>query len=425
MAVKILIIDDDNFILKAVGGSISEEIDAEITTVTTYNDAKTVIESGESFALAIVDLHLPDAEDGDAVVLTVEKQIPTIILTGLVDESLRSLQEKESVIEYVLKSDPNSIPFLVKIVKKLVSNLEATVLIVDDSDLQLTVLKDGLRLINVHNIIEAGDGNEALKLLKENPAVNMVITDYEMPNCNGLQLVESIRQTHHKDSLSIIAMSAAEKKSLAVDFLRMGANDFVSKPFDVKELHTRVNNNLEILWLFKENLEQKKKLQEVAFTDMLTKLHNRTKHLLNLQYYCKVFSRKPYEKEGAGLYLLQLHVEGLSYANMNFGYAKGDEIITSVVKFVKPLLGEKESFARTLSSEFAIIAPNTTHEHVKNMAHEIIRTLERHIVSTQLSFSIGIAQYHPKKGIKKLLAEASKAMVSAQESEAEKVQSLS
>lgn len=413
---KILIIDDDKFIITALTQSLNNEFDLEVLFAYTYEDAKNILLNNQnSINIAIVDLHLPDADDGDAVKMTTALEIPTIILTGSIDDSLKEAQENQSVIEYILKNDKNSTPYLMKVVNRVLKNSNTTVLIVDDSNLQLTILDNYLKLLNI-NVVKAKDGVEALAAMDKNTNISMVITDYQMPNMDGLVLTEKIRSKYNKDRVSIIALSAIDNNTIASDFLKMGANDFLNKPLEFQEFYTRVNNNLEMLQLFGENQNQKERLSEMAFTDMLTKIHNRTKYSLYLKQFCKSYDKQPSVKDGMGLYLTYMHIDGLSYINKKYGYTKGDQIITHFAKLIENHKNEKDIFARIMSAEFAIISTKTTQKDIIQKATEILDVLTTHIVSDQIRFSIGIAQYEAKEGMNRFSSRAIRKMLDSSES---------
>lgn len=396
---KILLVDDSNLIVNALTQMLQEELKVEVFSAASFAETQKLLEEHESsFSLAIVDLNLPDCEVGDAVRHVVTYDIPTIILTGMVNESVKELQQDDKVLEYVYKDD-KGLPYILKISKKLIQNLNASVLVVDDSDLQINLIKMSLKLINIVNVHTAKDGLEALEVLKNNPEIFMVITDYEMPNMNGIELVNSIREKVNKDKLSIIGLSATGNKELVTNFLLAGANDFLSKPFDMTEFHTRINNNIEMHWLFQENENQKKVLQDYAFLDLLTKSFNRAKYLMMIKRYCKKFSKTNYVKHAKGLYQIQISVKGLEDINKDHGYAAGDTMLKSFVHLVQDMLEKHETLYRILSAEFVIISPNTDLKTVQKTAEKIQKKLRENTKSKKVEYIFSITQYNPKHKI--------------------------
>ena len=123
-----------------------------------------------------------------------------------------------------------------------------TVLIVDDEEYIRNELASILALEG-RCILEAGDGVEALEVLGANE-VNLVLTDIRMPNMDGFEL---IRQAHERwPSLPIITVTAFASTSTAVEALRAGAHDYITKPFAIEEVRNIVSHALQAQRLFKE-----------------------------------------------------------------------------------------------------------------------------------------------------------------------------
>ena len=105
------------------------------------------------------------------------------------------------------------------------------------------------QLLKVHqyNVIEACDGKEALERIDEHPDIKMVITDCSMPNMDGFELTKVIRSKYARDELAVIGISAHDDKILKAQFIKSGANDFITKPFVTEEFYCRVGQNIETL----------------------------------------------------------------------------------------------------------------------------------------------------------------------------------
>ena len=113
------------------------------------------------------------------------------------------------------------------------------VLVVDDSNMFRQHMSDLLRR---HRFItlEAIDGEEALTVLDNNPDIKLIITDYEMPKLNGLELIQKVREHYKLDQLPIIVVSSIGKSSVNVECLNQGANDYINKPFEREEFFSRI-----------------------------------------------------------------------------------------------------------------------------------------------------------------------------------------
>lgn len=114
-----------------------------------------------------------------------------------------------------------------------------TVLVVDDSSAIRGLLTIGLRA-NGLNVIGASNGKSALDILqKEANKIDLVITDFHMPEMNGDALCHNIRNDLGYRDLPIIFMSSIEEKEQILKMFRAGASDFIAKPFSLDEVQAR------------------------------------------------------------------------------------------------------------------------------------------------------------------------------------------
>ena len=93
----------------------------------------------------------------------------------------------------------------------------------------------------------ADSGAVALSLLKANPDIALMITDYNMPDIDGFELTRRVRSTVGSHRLRIIGVSSSTDRLLSARFLKAGGNDFIMRPFIDEEFYCRVNQNLDTL----------------------------------------------------------------------------------------------------------------------------------------------------------------------------------
>lgn len=115
--------------------------------------------------------------------------------------------------------------------------MRGEVLVVDDDANMRKLIKDFLEYLG-YDVICVGNARDALSLLDEE-GIDIVITDYEMPDMNGLELTRLIKRT--KPALPVIGISASchEKR-----FIDAGAIQFIAKPLGLKQLHIAVQSHL-------------------------------------------------------------------------------------------------------------------------------------------------------------------------------------
>lgn len=199
----------------------------------------------EIFA-AVADLNLPDAPNGEAVDMCIGNAIPCVVLAASFDESLRQRLLEKRVVDYFLKGSVDDLEPLIAAVIRLRANYAVKALVVDDSTTQRSIIKRMLAVQCIQSA-EAVDGVAALEVLRADPTIRLVITDFNMPRMDGIQLVQEIRNTHKISDLAVIGLSSVGSGPLTAQFLKYGANDFLTKPFEAEEFYWRVNQTLNIL----------------------------------------------------------------------------------------------------------------------------------------------------------------------------------
>jgi two-component system, chemotaxis family, chemotaxis protein CheY len=104
------------------------------------------------------------------------------------------------------------------------------VLLVDDSGVMRKIIARGLNSLWIDEVIEAGDGVEALEVFGDGAGFDLILTDWNMPRMNGLELVQNIRAAGHK--LPIMMVTTETEKEQVIKAIQAGVNDYLVKPFD-------------------------------------------------------------------------------------------------------------------------------------------------------------------------------------------------
>ncbi|WP_372767973.1 diguanylate cyclase [Pseudoalteromonas sp.] len=264
---SILVIEDQQYTSNMLKSMLGSHHRFSIECVANYQEAKAALSKNRhNYLVAICDLSLPDSPNGEIINLVNRSGVRIIALTGLGKESIQNYLNVPKLIDYVFKSAPNSIEYVVNLAVRLHKNQFIKVLIVDDSELSLSLLSEVMSLLNFQ-VLKAKNGHDALQIIKENLDIRLLITDHEMPVMSGFDLVVKAREIRAKDNLAIIGISSSQG-DLGISFIKYGANDFLNKPYSFAELSCRINMNLEAL----EHLDH---IHELANKDALTKLYNR------------------------------------------------------------------------------------------------------------------------------------------------------
>ncbi|KAA1257784.1 hypothetical protein LF1_02740 [Rubripirellula obstinata] len=116
------------------------------------------------------------------------------------------------------------------------------VLLVDDSGVMRKIIARSLNALWIDEVVEAGDGADALKKFGDGTGFDLVLTDWNMPVMNGLELVQAIRGAGHK--LPIMMVTTETEKEQVLKAIQAGVNDYLVKPFDQEMLTMKLERVL-------------------------------------------------------------------------------------------------------------------------------------------------------------------------------------
>ena len=159
--------------------------------------------------------------------------------------------------------------------------LSAKILIVDDQETNVLVLEQMLLDDGYTHIASTMDPREVCALYRQNN-YDLILLDLEMPGMDGFQVLEGLKKIEPYDYLPVLVITAQLGHKLRA--LQAGAKDFVSKPFDLVEVQTRIHNMLEVRLLYKKLENYNKKLEQTVAerTAELRESEARFRHLTEL-----------------------------------------------------------------------------------------------------------------------------------------------
>lgn len=406
---KILLIDDNPLILKSLVKEITALCnDVELLLASSFKEASDLLRKNEKkIEMAVVDLQLPDCKEGQAVLLTTSRKVPTIVLTGNYSQEIKEEFLKKDPIDYVIKDNPNSINYVAHTVKRFLRNATMTALVVDDSNLYRGVLVKDLQKLHI-NTLEASSGKEALDIIENSEeTISLLLTDYDMPEMNGIELVNTLREKYPEDILSIVALSASSDNNILSEFIKTGANDFLAKPHDFTELNVRINSNLDTLGLFQ-------KTKDLANKDFLTGSYNRRYFFESSEAIIAKSARKD-----QNIALATLDIDNFKVVNDTYGHDVGDVAIKEIVTVLNKTLRKSDLVARFGGEEYCIILEDITLENTQKVFEEIRLNFENnHIIIGDLEFSytVSIGVFYGKSdNITQMLKVSDEALYEAKE----------
>lgn len=117
-------------------------------------------------------------------------------------------------------------------------------LVVDDSSTMRRIIKNTLEKLGHPDVLEAEHGVEAWDLLSKNDDIKVVITDWNMPEMNGLDLVKKIRAEKKYEDMPIIMVTTEGGKAEVITALKAGVNNYIVKPFTPQVLKEKLEDVL-------------------------------------------------------------------------------------------------------------------------------------------------------------------------------------
>ncbi len=115
------------------------------------------------------------------------------------------------------------------------------VLVVDDSPTMRRIVVQMVKRLGYGDIVEAGDGQEALGKLQAESDIGLVLSDWNMPIMNGLELPQAIRSDEQFAKLPILMVTTRNMKEDIVITMKAGVNNYVTKPFEPKTIKEKID----------------------------------------------------------------------------------------------------------------------------------------------------------------------------------------
>jgi CheY-like chemotaxis protein len=267
---ELLIVEDNEIDSSQIAKVLDNGELLNITIAATGKEALKLI-TANSYDCIIVDYMLPDISGLDFVteINNIKKfQMTPVLIYSAKDFSPKERTQLKQYANRVLLKDVNSLELLLEEAvlhmhmdhkdllpekQKIIENLRSkedvltnkTILVVDDDVRNLFALTTAFERYSI-NTITAESGQEAINILGENPAIDMVLMDIMMPEMDGYETTQKIRREHKNNNLPIIAVTAKAMKGDREKCIEAGASDYITKPVKIDQLLSLMR-----VWLYK------------------------------------------------------------------------------------------------------------------------------------------------------------------------------
>lgn len=426
----ILVVDDSSTIRNIIGREL-KEAGYEVIPAENGMEALAILEWSETLPdLITLDIDMPvmggfevcekirqtSPEQGKNTQLN---EIPIVFVSANDSHENRKRGYELEVIDFISK------PFKAGDIIKAVDNTlnpqvqfsDMVALVVDDAAPVRRIVINSLKR-NGLTVYEAEDGESALAMVEKGEIdFDIIITDQLMPGMDGKELCKRLRSIEKTKNLPIFFISGIDDKDEILGFFKVGASDYLPKPFIEEELRARIITHLRNRTYVKDLEKLNDKLKFQAEHDALTALHNRRYFQAKFnEHYARA------AKRGGQLACLLLDIDFFKKVNDNYGHDFGDLVLVEFAKILAAQRRTGDIAARYGGEEFIMLLPDTDLETSRSLAEQLRTATESHLFSDgkselRVTISTGIAtlQDHSPDRPDNLLALADQALYKAKE----------
>jgi diguanylate cyclase (GGDEF)-like protein len=266
----------------------------------------------------------------------------------------------------------------------------ARILVADDSLVIRSVLRKQLQE-HGHVVIEAVDGEDALRAIRDETP-DVVLLDVEMPKLNGHAVLAELRSNPSTAHIPVVFLTARATTADVVEGLRLGAHDYLRKPFEPAELLARVSAALRVTRLQDELRVRNTELEAASRTDALTGLPNR-RHLQEQLAAAASGARR----HGHTVAVLMVDVDHFKRVNDRLGHAGGDHVLRRIALSLANACRAEDVAGRWGGEEFLVVSPTTDMDGAAALGERIRSATAAEVISVEgrenlnVTVSVGVA----------------------------------
>jgi len=271
------------------------------------------------------------------------------------------------------------------------------ILIAEDENVSRIVLAKALGN-HGYEVLQARDGREAWTIFQnEKEDIYIAVLDWQMPGMDGIELCQKIKDTSLSHYVYVIFLTGKKDIDNIVKGLETGADDYLAKPFDRRELLSRIKVGLRLIGFEKALREANQKLHALATTDSLTGIFNRR----------AIFERLSGEisrtiRENSPFCLIMLDIDYFKKVNDTYGHSAGDKVLVEIVKRIKSELRPHDDIGRYGGEEFLVGISKTDSKISRVIAERLRiciceRPFQIECRKIDVSISLGVVNFMPSR----------------------------
>lgn len=270
------------------------------------------------------------------------------------------------------------------------ADFKPRILMVDDSKVMRKAF--GKILNEEYNMLEAENGAEGLAMLSSDDSIQLLITDIEMPELDGFELLALVRSFEDERirNMPVIVITGAEDEETKQKALDAGATDFVIKPVDKVQLLARTRAQVKMDQATRDLAETATALQEEATLDPQTGLTSRKYFLKRCQQDISAAMRHQEQ-----LALMRINLDRYNKVYQQVGDDGFEELLNWIAKILLDTARTEDTVSRVGGAEFALLAPKTDLKGSTSFAQRLQEAITREPfnyggANVAITLSIGI-----------------------------------
>lgn len=248
------------------------------------------------------------------------------------------------------------------------------VLVADDDVVSRRLLQVSLTNAG-YRVQIAVDGAEALRAFEQQECPRLVVMDWMMPKLDGLEVCRAIRELSPEPYIYIILLTSKGQPEEILEGLEAGADDYITKPFDLQELKARVRAGKRILDLQEQIVSTRELLRIQATHDALTGLLNRRAILEKLEQELARSAR-----EGTQLSVIMADLDHFKRINDTYGHLAGDAVLCEAAQRLQASMRVYDAVGRYGGEEFLVVSPGCGLPEAAEQAERLRRRISEEAV---------------------------------------------
>jgi two-component system cell cycle response regulator len=255
------------------------------------------------------------------------------------------------------------------------------VLVVDDDPIARELAAQLIEL-DGHQVSQVDCGEAAIKFVQESD-IQIMILDIRMPGIDGLEVCRQLRSDVKTSSIYVIMLSAKDKLGERIEGLDVGADAYLTKPYDVEELKAQI------------------RVAERTAIDRHLSMHDALTGLFNRRAFDELLLRElaSCSRYGDTLSLVTIDLDHFKVVNDTYGHEAGDIVLQELANLIRKISRPSDLPCRWGGEEFSWLLPKTDIKGAIQAAERLRREIEMHDfprIGTQTA-SMGVAEIQPQE----------------------------